>query len=213
MSGFDAKNIAVQKTARYHHRACSEETRAQWMIAHGYGMLTTYFARKFESLPNTNELLVPEGLHRFYVQGTEGRVGASWMTKEERENDIRDYIQYLNKLYSKHRKEAPLIAFGFSQGVATICRWAAQLTHKPAHLILWAGVIPPDMDPYAWENVYANVPITIFVGTHDPYRTDAHNTLYQHIKSVRKHVDIVEFDGAHAVDAQVLTEWYKRQRF
>ncbi len=214
MKRFDAEHIEIQKTARYHRSKSTNDVRAQWMIAHGYGMLSTYFAKKFMALPETHELIVPEGLHRFYLQGTEGRVGASWMTKEERESDIRDYIRFLNQLYDIYRNDqAPLIAFGFSQGVATICRWVAQLPEMPAHLILWAGVIPPDMDPHTWENVYSNVPITIFVGTQDPYRTSAHNELYQHIKSVGKQVSIVEFDGAHTVDADVLQAWCRRQGF
>src|SRR5690554_3872961 len=37
-------------------------------------------------------------MHRFYRKGTQGRVGASWMTKEARLDDIEDNHKYLDKL-------------------------------------------------------------------------------------------------------------------
>ena len=177
------------------------------MIAHGYGMLSTYFSKKFTALPSDHEIIVPEGLHRFYLHGTEGRVGASWMTKEERESDINDYLQYLNALYTTLRKDAPLIAFGFSQGVATICRWVAQKQIQPDHVVLWAGVIPPDMDAILWKEVYNEVPITIFVGTDDQYRTGFHDKLYADLQSAGASVNVIEFEGKHEVNPDILSEW------
>ena len=40
-------------------------------------------------------IIAPQGLHKFYLEGTSGRVGASWMTKENREDDIKNYLVYL----------------------------------------------------------------------------------------------------------------------
>lgn len=213
MNTFAQKNIRVQKTARVHYRNAEGRPCARWMITHGYGMLSSYFSSKFYDIPSCHELLIPEGLHRFYLQGTEGRVGASWMTKEERETDIQDYIQYLNQLYTSYQDDTPLIAFGFSQGVATICRWAAQLDVLPAQLILWAGVIPPDVDPKAWEKIYTQVPITIFVGSDDPYRSKAHDKLYTHIQSVGKHVELIEYKGTHRIDSTILNDWCAQKSF
>ncbi|MCC5918451.1 MAG: hypothetical protein JJU02_14110 [Cryomorphaceae bacterium] len=213
MTSFQKHSISVQKTARYHFRPAEGIVKAQWIIAHGYGQLTQYFSQKFADICVNHELIIPEGLHRFYLQGTDGRVGASWMTKEERETDIQDYLGYLNDLYKHHKKSSPLIAFGFSQGVATICRWIAQSKIRPDHLIIWAGVIPPDMDIEVWRKVYEEVPITIFVGTKDPYRTSFHDEMYQSLKEKSPNVNLIEFAGKHEVKPDILQNWIQEREW
>ena len=48
--------------------------------------------------------MAPEALSRFYADVTPGRhgptstVGATWMTREDRENEIRDYVAYLDEM-------------------------------------------------------------------------------------------------------------------
>ncbi|TVQ75958.1 MAG: alpha/beta hydrolase [Flavobacteriales bacterium] len=177
------------------------------MIAHGYGMLTTYFSKHFEQLPAKHELIIPEGLHRFYLQGASGRVGASWMTKECREQDILDYNNYLNDLYANLQKDVPLIAFGFSQGVATICRWALQLATPPKHLILWAGVIPPDMNNAAWEKLKTNTKITVFQGDKDPF----HKIEYENwTAEIAPNAEKIIYPGGHEIHHDVLLSWVEK---
>ena len=59
-----------------------------------------------------------------------GRVGATWMTKVDRLNEIKDYLGYLNTLYTKTFEESAVTPedvnikiMGFSQGTATVSRW------------------------------------------------------------------------------------------
>jgi hypothetical protein len=68
---------------------------------HGYGQLAQFFARKFAALDQSFGIIVPEGPHRFYLEGSSGRVGASWMTKEWREQDIEENTRYLLALIEK----------------------------------------------------------------------------------------------------------------
>ena len=144
--------IKVQKTARVAiEGANNPDLKSVWLIAHGYGQLATYFINKFEKLfSEENLFIVPEGLHRYYLNGFSGKIGASWMTAEEREKDIEDYCNYLDAVYEKYitrlDKKVIVNAFGFSQGGATICRWAAHTKNKIDNLIVWGSVIPPDMD-------------------------------------------------------------------
>ena len=72
-------------------------------------------------------IAAPEGLSRFYIRGTDGRVGASWMTRDERLSDIEDHISYLNHWWSSLGvpSDAEIVVLGFSQGVATAARWLA----------------------------------------------------------------------------------------
>ena len=76
-------------------------SRKLLIVMHGYGQLAKYFSRKFHSCPSSYYIVAPEGPHRFYKQGYSGRVGASWMTKEAREVDIKDNLNWLNALLHK----------------------------------------------------------------------------------------------------------------
>ena len=94
--------ITTDYTARYYTLGEINEDPQQevWVVLHGYGQLAQYFVRKFEPLLQDDVCVVaPEGLSLFYLRGTEGRVGATWMTSEFREHAISNYLVYLQKLY------------------------------------------------------------------------------------------------------------------
>src|SRR5690554_4646496 len=125
-----SNQLSVSKTARYYTAGTlDKKTKTIWFVCHGYGQLAKYFIQNFKVLDNgENFIVAPEALSRFYLQGFSGRVGATWMTKEDRENDIKDYNAYLSTLYKKVMKDIPLEnvkinILGFSQGVSTVCRW------------------------------------------------------------------------------------------
>src|SRR5204862_202573 len=98
-------------------------------------------------------LVAPEGLSRFYLSEspTERRVGASWMTREDRLAEIEDYVRYLDAVYADvfgflDRALVTAHALGFSQGASTVSRWVALGKAKIDRLILWGGEFPPDLD-------------------------------------------------------------------
>ena len=141
-------SISTQKTARvFTYGTLSEKTKLVWIVAHGYGFLAEFFIKKFEELnPEENFVIVPEALNRFYLKDMSGRVGASWMTSEDRENEIKDYILYLDNVYETliSQTSAKIVGLGFSQGAATIARWAMH-THKQLNcIVFWGGSIPND---------------------------------------------------------------------
>ena len=96
-------HIKVARTARYFQLGEVGKTIKQvWFVCHGYGQLAGYFLKHFESLANGERLIVaPEGLSRFYLNGFNGRIGASWMTREDRLNDIKDYVIFLDAVYQQ----------------------------------------------------------------------------------------------------------------
>ena len=62
----------------------------------------SFLLKKFENLNDGSTLIIaPEALNRFYIDGTYNRVGASWMTKEERITDIKENNEYLDSLAKK----------------------------------------------------------------------------------------------------------------
>ena len=94
--------IQVQKTGRYFTVGDPIEATHLIFALHGYSQLAFYFIRPFEALnPKKYFIVCPEGLHRFYRQGNNGNVGATWMTKEDRESDIADYVLYLDQVYKE----------------------------------------------------------------------------------------------------------------
>ncbi len=141
-------SVITQKTARVStYGTLSEKTKLVWIVTHGYGFLAEFFIKKFEELnPEENFVIVPEALNRFYVKDMNGRVGASWMTSEDRENEINDYILYLDKVYETltSQTDAKIIGLGFSQGAATIARWAMQTHKRLNRIVFWGGNVPND---------------------------------------------------------------------
>ncbi|NJL13531.1 MAG: hypothetical protein HC913_11350 [Microscillaceae bacterium] len=95
--------LSVQKTARFATlHELTDQTRHIWFVCHGYGQLAPYFIQKFAVLPPESHFVVaPEALSRFYMDGFSGKVGATWMTREDRELEIKDYLAYLNQVYKQ----------------------------------------------------------------------------------------------------------------
>ena len=141
-------NLSVQKTARIFSLGDLETATEIWIVLHGYAQLSLDFLNGFEEIVTSDRAIIaPEGLHRFYKKGFYGDVVASWMTKEDRLDDIQDYVSYLDQVVSTFIKPNQRITlFGFSQGVATACRWLADGIIKPDNVVLWAGTFPQDID-------------------------------------------------------------------
>jgi len=88
--------------------ALSDATNHVWVGLHGYGQLVQFFARHFRSLVTEERAFVfPQGPHKFYLNGVHGRVGASWMTKDERLVDIANQRKYLGFVFQWIKQQAP----------------------------------------------------------------------------------------------------------
>ncbi len=167
----EAHSLEITRTARiYTAGTLTEKTENIWIVLHGYAMLAQYFIQKFDQLdPEKNFVIAPEGLSRFYQNGLHGRIGASWMTAEDRSNEINDYVNYLEKVYQTYIapniENRKIFAFGFSQGVSTLFRWINTHQHSFHKIIAWAGSIPVDV----LENYQlSGYEIQIFYGDEDP---------------------------------------------
>ncbi|MDX2063577.1 MAG: phospholipase [Bacteroidia bacterium] len=163
----------VPRTARYYTLgALGPATREVWFVLHGYGQLARYFLQRFEPIADESRLIVaPEGASRFYLDvPSYTRVGASWMTRDDREHDIADQQQYLNAVYSQVLPQGlptgvRLVVLGFSQGTATAWRWVCAAPALPVSaLVLWAGSIPLEAAP---EGRLAGVDLQLYLGDAD----------------------------------------------
>ena len=90
----EAHHIPVTRTARYYTLGeLNQNTKDVWIFIHGHRDLAGKFIMKFAELAEQGSFLIaPEGLMRLYIKGDFGDVGASWMTKEDRDADIKDYV-------------------------------------------------------------------------------------------------------------------------
>ena len=164
-------HVEVTRTARVLTLGGGPEPPHEiWYLLHGYGQLAHRFLRRFRSFASERRFLVaPEALSRFYpARRGEGPArrsipGASWMTREDREREISDYVAYLDtvaelaeagRLPSQDTSEATWPAVGrpqvrtvvgFSQGVHTATRWAVLGRLSFQRLILWGAALPPDL--------------------------------------------------------------------
>jgi predicted esterase len=203
-------SIILSYKARYFtYGTLNSTTKNIWFICHGYGQLAAFFIRKFHALnPDENYVIVPEGLHRFYLNGHSGRVGASWMTKEERLSDIENYVNYLDTVYTQEVKtnyNATIILLGFSQGAATASRWAAMGKSKIDRLILWAGVFPPDLPFESCLNKINNLNPLLVIGNQDEFiSADEMKEKEKWLSEQCINYKLLTFDGKHDIDEEIL---------
>jgi len=195
--------ITVSRVARYF--TIGRPDREVWFVLHGYGQLANRFLRYFEPIDDGTRLIVaPEGLSRFYVsENSAERVGATWMTKEDRLAEIDDYVRYLDAVYSAvvGSLRVPVTVLGFSQGSATACRWVAMGSARVDRLIIWGGEVPPDMDVAKLKDRR----LSLVYGSRDEYFTPKIVAATEtRLKEQGIPYTLVPFDGGHEIDGAVL---------
>lgn len=203
-------HLSVRRTARYFTLGPAAATaREVWIVLHGYGQLAARFLRGFASLDDGARCIVaPEALSRFYAEtGRNDKIGASWMTREDRLAEIDDYVRYLDALHDEVMRGAgvPVTVLGFSQGTATAARWLAQGEVRAGRLILWGGEVPPDLDLGAARQRWEKTDVTLVVGSEDQYITP--KALSRDEQRLREHgisFRVERFDGGHEIVPDVL---------
>lgn len=205
-------HLTVSRTARYCTLGrMTEHTRTVWFVCHGYGQLAPYFIKKFEAIANPDTLIVaPEALSRFYLKEFSGRVGATWMTREERPYEIADYLNYLNDLYAHTLKgfdvnSLQINVLGFSQGTTTVCRWVNQQSVKFDKLVLWAGYFGNGLHDVLDPHTVAEKEVHFVYGTHDEFLSNIDLVPYEaNLRSVVPHIKVSTFEGGHSIEAEAL---------
>lgn len=200
--------IQINKTAKYVTFGNPKTAKTILFVLHGYGQLADFFIRKFNMLNEEDYFVVaPEGLHRFYLKGASGRVGASWMTKEERQSDIDDYICYLDLLSDEIDSEYSFdnkILLGFSQGGATASRWHNLGRFKADKFLLWAAVFPNDM-ALEFSNKFQMSSNYFILGDEDEYLSiDQGENSIRELKESNIDFQFVKFSGKHNIDSKTL---------
>lgn len=204
--------IEVRKTARFFTLGkLSKNTKEVWIVLHGYGYHAGYFIERFVPIAGEDMFIIaPEGLSRYYKDGFSGKVGASWMTKEAREEEISDYVNYLNVLakdiFTKvDRADVKLNILGFSQGSSTMVRWLNDRTVKADHLIVWCGKVPDDFDYENDRDLFDSSKNFLLLGEKDPFLQWALPANYlERYEKNSLNFQTIWFDGEHEIREEEL---------
>ncbi len=196
--------LKQEKTFRYEILNGSAQAKTVLYVLHGYGQLVKFFIQKFKTLDKDVLIVAPEGMHRFYLRGTSGRVGASWMTKEAREIDIQDNLNYLNKIDYLISSEFPIVnrhLLGFSQGGATALRWKMDQTVQFNSTIIWGSDFPREQEwPIPFKREKKNY---FLVGDEDEFFNDeTRSQLTEYYLSLGFNIEI--YAGKHDIEIKTL---------
>lgn len=209
-------HLTVQRTARYYTIGeLTDQTTHVWFCLHGFGQLAQYFSQKFTGLNDGRTLIVvPEALSRSYLNSQYDRVGASWLTREDKEHEINDYLYYLNSLYttileSKQKANSSLFhitLLGFSQGAATACRWLNNSDIHIDRLILWAGFFPNGLAELINPSKLVAVETHYVYGLQDEYIEQLPDPqgYIGRIQADIPQLKLTAYEGGHRVEPGVL---------
>lgn len=214
--------LGVTRTARYFALGATRPVEEVWFVCHGYGQLAARFLEKFRTLDDGRRYIVaPEGLSRFYLSEspTERRVGASWMTREDRVAEIEDYVQYLDAVCADvfgfvDRSQVTVHALGFSQGAATVSRWATLGKAPVDRLVLWGGEFPPDLDLTLGTvaNRLRTARLSLVHGRSDQFITPkVASDIVERLGAHGIPCRAIPFDGGHELDEAVLQQLARNQ--
>jgi len=207
-------HLTTKRRARYYTAGDSVPVADVWIVCHGFGQLAAPFARQFERLVAPGRLIVaPEALNRYYLgAGSTGStpdaaVAATWMTREDRENEIADYVDWLDTV---HARTVPVGArvttLGFSQGVATVARWITLGSSVVHRFVAWTGQLPPDTD-LSLLGTRLERPVVLVEGRADrlaEWVQPAENAARLAAAGVA--FEVITFDGGHRLDQTVLDQ-------
>lgn len=211
-------HLSVRKTARYYTLGKPGPSIDDvWFACHGYGQLASEFVKEFECIEAGRRLIVvPEALSRYYLASGPGfhsadaKIGATWMTREDREAEIADYVAYLDDLYAEvfntiDRERVQVTVVGFSQGGATANRWLTRGTARVDRLLMWGSLLASDSDLEQSAAFFREVELTIVHGTRDQFADTGMIANYQKLMQAASiPYELVTFDGGHRMDRDTL---------
>ena len=201
-------HITVQKTARFYTLGeLNQNTKHVWMVIHGFRQSAQSFLTEFQPLANDSTFFIaPEALNRFYIdkQGTE--VGATWMTREDRVNEIKDYINYLDTLYLNlglNNYKGNITALGFSQGASTVTRWLNATQNRVDRAIVYGGEVAPELLPLSETSGLRKTYNYFICGKRDKFITAERLSMAQEAYKALNFTEIF-FEGGHEINTASL---------
>ncbi|MFY0625577.1 MAG: phospholipase [Reichenbachiella sp.] len=208
------KNVEFNITAPFCTlNELTKETTDLWIVCHGFGQMAKHFIRRFDVLDKqSNYVIALQGLSRFYFDQYQ-KVGASWMTRENKDIDLKNQKSYFDAVLSNVLNGESLNDFnvhllGFSQGVAMVSRMAAYRKIDFKNLIVWAGSFPAELKKDQFKHLSDESKLTVVLGDKDEYIPIGENfdIAVKHAETVLgRTAEIVTFQGGHEMSREVLS--------
>lgn len=175
---------------------------------HGYAQLASDLLETLlPAVPSHVCVVAPEGLNRFYAKGFGGKPVATWMTSEDREHEIADYIHFLNHLHAHILPQGfkgKIGILGFSQGVATASRWIANEQVKADVFIICSGDIALELRNPVHATIKQIEQIHYISANQDPFLSESAKADVQSVLSQLKCTQHY-FDGTHEINPPTLS--------
>ena len=210
----EERHLTTTRRARYYVAGDVATAPELWIVIHGYGQLAREFLGDFGVLVDAGRAVIaPEALNRYYKEtGGSGShadtpVGTTWMTREHRDAEIADYVEYLDRVVATERRSGQQLGvIGFSQGVATAMRWVALGTARFDRVVAWAGQLPHDLDLATVPHRFPASGVEFVVGTRDQYREWIGSERQQaRLRDAGLASGLTVFEGGHRMDDGALT--------
>ncbi len=209
----------VARTAHCYVMGPTDGTATElWIACHGYGQLAKHFICRFDVVQDDHRLIVaPQGLSLYYTKGLNKQPGASWMTRENRLDEIEDYATWLQIVYGHFVGQCAscprIILFGFSQGCATVMRWIVRCRPHFDVLMLWAGLTPEDIDYKPLHPYFAERQLWQAWSPQDEFLPTARQQ-WQHQFNSMQGLNFTYFiyKGGHRLPRHALKQWENSTR-
>lgn len=203
--------LEVPRTARLAALGLEPDLREVWVVLHGYSQLAARFVRWFApAVCPGRGIVAPEALNRFYTDRPAKLVGATWMTSDDRDQEIRDHVGYLDRVVdflTARYGPLSLQIHGFSQGAAMASRWVALGRTRPARLFLWGGGVPPGLDLGRHGDRLVQARLHLIIGDRDQFITaEMVDEEVKRLSDAGVRHGLTRFSGGHVIPWNILRE-------
>ncbi|MGB1248174.1 MAG: alpha/beta hydrolase [Chitinophagales bacterium] len=204
--------VEVKRTARYFTLGeFSEKTKTVWFVLHGYAQTADAFLESLQTLKTEDNIIIaPEGLSKFYWKDFTSNPVASWMTRLEREQEIKDSINYLNQVYQtiftdKNPDSFQINYLGFSQGAPTLSRWLHLSKMKVDNIFFYAGEIGHDLDFNKNESPLTKGSKHFIYGEQDRFISKEKFAIFKNFMTqMNVEFKVFTFEGKHEIHTDAL---------
>ena len=207
----EEKKVSYTTTNSYSTRnKLTSATKNVWFCCHGLGFLSRYFIQYFNGLDaDENYIIAPQAPSKYYQKSDFKHVGASWLTREETQQETENVLNYLDAVFASEEipEDRRLILLGYSQGVSVAMRWLASRKLNVDTLVIHSGGIPKELSPQDFEFL-TTTQVELWYGTEDEYLTE--KRIYEETRRTKEMfgeaLKIVPFEGKHIVNRELINE-------
>ena len=207
----EEKKVSYTTTNSYSTRnKLSSATKNVWFCCHGLGFLSRYFIQYLNGLDaDENYIIAPQAPSKYYQKSDFKHVGASWLTREETQQETENVLNYLDAVFASEEipEDKRLILLGYSQGVSVAMRWLASRKLNVDTLVIHSGGIPKELSPQDFDFL-TTTQVELWYGTEDEYLTE--KRIYEETRRAKEMfgeaLKIVPFEGKHVVNRALINQ-------